>query len=375
MKRTVKIGLVGTGEIGQIHAQAHCEVDGTQLCIAALLQPEKEQALAAQYAAPLYGNLEALLADPSIDAVDICLPNHLHREFTVKALAAGKHVLCEKPIALTLEDTDAMIAASAEAGRFLMVAHPLRFWPEYLRAKEAIAAGTVGRVLWMDARRMVSLLAGTPGDQGWRHDPRRSGAAVLDMQIHDLDVFGWFFGPPQGLVARGLRSADGGLNHVVTHLEFAEGQQALVEASFMMQGNPLDIGFCILGDCGLLKYAFCPAEFALHNIKTDAPAKASPSLLLYRWGQEPQPLYTPEADSFRTAFREEVRYFAECVRTGTPPAVGAPQQARQALKLALASQCSCETGRPIQFTSNAIGANAGGLKVERRNGGPGLPAS
>jgi predicted dehydrogenase len=348
MSSTVTIGLVGTGEIGQVHAQAHSEVEGTRLCIARLVQPAKEQELAERHQAPLYESFDALLADPAVEGVDICLPNHLHREFAVRALVAGKHVLCEKPMALSLEDAGAMIAAAEKSARILMVAHVLRFWPEYLRAKAGIDDGMVGRVRLMTARRMVSLLAGTPGDQGWRHDPRRSGAAVIDMQIHDLDIFGWFFGPPRALVARGLRSADGGLNHVFTHLEFADGKQALVEASFMMQGNPLDIGFRILGDEGSLEYVFRPAEFALHQIKTDGPSKPMASLMLYRWGHDPQPLYTPEVDSFRIAFREEMRYFAQCVRMGTAPSVGTAEQARRALELALASKQSCESGDAIR---------------------------
>ena len=256
MSSTVTIGLVGTGEIGQVHAQA---AFGSRRD-PALHRPARPAGQGAgacgAHQAPLYESFDALLADPAVEGVDICLPNHLHREFTVRALAAGKHVLCEKPMALSLEDAGAMIAAAEKSARILMVAHVLRFWPEYLRAKAGIDDGMVGRVRLMTARRMVSLLAGTPGDQGWRHDPRRSGAAVIDMQIHDLDIFGWFFGPPRALVARGLRSADGGLNHVFTHLEFADGKQALVEASFMMQGNPLDIGFRILGDEGSLEYVF-----------------------------------------------------------------------------------------------------------------------
>ena len=175
MTRKVKIGLVGTGEIGQVHAKAHCEVEGTELCIAALIQPEAEKRLSAQQGVRLYPSFEALLEDPSVDGVDICLPNDLHREFAVKALEAGKHVLCEKPIALTLEDADAMIRAARKANRFLMIGHVMRFWPEACKAKEAVDAGAVGQPLAVSARRMVSLLAGTSGELGWRHN--RSAAA------------------------------------------------------------------------------------------------------------------------------------------------------------------------------------------------------
>jgi UDP-N-acetylglucosamine 3-dehydrogenase len=350
MTHAVKIGLIGTGEIGQVHAQAHAATPGTQLCLAALLQPEVEQQLAEKYRAPLYPSLDALLDDATVDAVDICVPNDLHREFAVRALAAGKHVLCEKPIALTLEDADAMIDAARRADRILMIGHVLRFWPEYREAKAALDAGAVGTPLAISARRMVSLLAGTQGEHGWRHDARRSGGAVLDLQIHDLDVFCWLFGSrPTSVFSRGLRSSDGAWSHVFTQLEFPGDRLAFVEASFMMRGNPIDIFLRVLGDQRSIEYTFAPAAFALHDIDTTNPAPPGPSLMLYGWKQPAQSLHVSESDSFARAFRNEVGYFAECVRTGARPAAGSTQQARLALEIALASQRSCETQSPVSL--------------------------
>ena len=142
------------------------ELAEVELCIAALIQPEVEQRLARQYGAQLYPNCEAMWDDPTVDAVVICVPSDLHREYTVQALQAGKHVLCEKPMALTLADADAMLEASRQAGRFLMIGHVLRFWPEWVATKVALAEGVVGKPLAISSRRMVSVLAGTQGDRG-----------------------------------------------------------------------------------------------------------------------------------------------------------------------------------------------------------------
>ncbi len=349
MKRSVRIALIGAGEIGAVHARAHAAAPGNELAAIYDVHPEQARRLAEQMGSQAASSLDALLDDPRVEAVDLCVPNHLHRELTVRALRAGKHVFCEKPIALDLEDADAMLAAAAQANRILMIGHVLRFWPEYVLAKEAIEQGRIGDLLLVSGRRMVSLLAGTPGADGWRRDPVRSGGAVLDMQIHDLDVFCWLLGKPESLVARGLRSADGAWNHVFTLVDFAGGRRAFTEASFMMQGNPLDIQFHILGTTGSLAWKYTPGTFVLHGVQAEA-SSGGPSLLLYQWGKEPEGLYTPGEDSFAVAMRDQLAYFAQCIREDTPPARAPAAESRMALVMALASCESCQSGRRINIS-------------------------
>lgn len=346
MTRPVRIALIGAGEIGAVHAHAHAATPGNELAAIYDIHPEQAARLAEQVGAGVASSLEAVLDDPSIEGVDICVPNHLHRDLAVRALEAGKHVLCEKPIALTLQDADAMLAAAERSQRFLMIGHMLRFWPEYVLAKRAIEDGRIGDLLLMSGRRMVSLLAGTPGADGWRHDPDRSGGAVLDMQIHDLDVFCWMLGVPESVVSRGVRSADGAWNHLFTVVDFAGGRKGFVEASFMMQGNPLDIQFHILGSTGSLAWRYTPGAFVLHGVQSEA-SSGGPSLVLYRWGREPEGLYTPAEDSFAVAMRGQLAHFADCIRTGQGPARAPATDSRIALALALASRESCQTGEVI----------------------------
>ena len=357
MTRLVNIALVGAGEIGAVHARAHAAVPGTRLAAVCDVHVEQAGRLAEQVGSTAVASLDAVLGDPQIEGMDLCVPNHLHRDLTVRALEAGKHVFCEKPMALTLDDADAMLAAADRAGRFLMIGHVLRFWPEYVLAKKAIDDGRIGDVLLMSGRRMVSLLAGTPGADGWRRDPSRSGGAVLDMQIHDLDVFCWLLGQPESLVARGVRSPDGAWNHVFTLVDFAGGRRAFTEASFMMQGNPLDIQFHILGSRGSLAWKYAPGGFALHGAQSEA-SSGGPSLVLYQWGKEREGLYTPTEDSFAIAMRDQVAYFADCIRTGTPPARAPAAESRMALALALASRDSCQSGQPIGIPASPIAETA-----------------
>ena len=348
MTRPVRIALIGAGEIGTVHARAYAAAPGNELAAIYDIHAEQAGRLAEQMGTTAASSLEAVLDDPSIEGVDICVPNHLHCDLTVRALEAGKHVLCEKPIALNLDDADAMLAAADRSKRFLMIGHVLRFWPEYVLAKKAIEDGCIGDLLLMSGRRMVSLLAGTPGADGWRRDPDRSGGAVLDMQIHDLDVFRWMLGDPESVVSRGVRSAEGAWSHVFTVVDFAGGRKGFVEASFMMQGNPLDIQFHILGSTGSLAWKYTPGAFVLHGVQGES-SSGGPSLVLYRWGREPEGLYRPAEDSFAVSMRDQVAYFADCIRTGQPPARAPATDSRLALALALASRESCQTGEDIRM--------------------------
>jgi predicted dehydrogenase len=348
MTRPVNIALVGAGEIGAVHALAHAAVPGTRLAAVCDVHVEQARQLAEQVGSTAVADLDALLADPQIEGVDLCVPNHLHRGLAIRALEAGKHVLCEKPISLCLDDADAMLAAAQQAGRFLMIGHVLRFWPEYVLARQAVSDGRIGEVLLASGRRMVSLLAGTPGADGWRRDPSRSGGAVLDMQIHDLDIFCWLLGRPESIFSRGVRSADGAWNHVFTLVDFAGGRRGFTEASFMMQGNPVDIQFHLVGTHGSLAWKYTPGVFALHGLQTES-SSGGPSLMLYRWGEDPVGLYTPVEDSFAIAMRDQVACFAQGIRTGTPPSNAPAAESRLALALALASRQSCETGQPVRL--------------------------
>src|SRR5262249_37879271 len=168
-----------------------------------------------------------------LHAVDICVPNDLHREYALKAALAQKHILCEKPIALSLEDAAAMVEAARSAGVLLLIAHPLRFWPEYVRIRYILRSGGLGRWFTITMRRMLSLLISARGEGGWRHSPERMGGAILDLQIHDLDFLYWTFGLPESVYCASVCSADGGRNHNHALFHFPGGMTALVESSYM----------------------------------------------------------------------------------------------------------------------------------------------
>jgi len=179
----MRIGIVGAGFMGTTHAAGWAETEATLAGFVAQSSAHA-QALAEQYQAQVYPDFEALLAD--VDVVDICNPTHLHYQMVLQAATAGKDIICEKPLARTLAQGREMIAACRLTGVKLLVAHVVRFFPEYAQARVAVANGDIGRPA------VVRLTRGTfrpkKAEDNWFVDFEKSGGMMLDLMIHDLDI-------------------------------------------------------------------------------------------------------------------------------------------------------------------------------------------
>jgi UDP-N-acetylglucosamine 3-dehydrogenase len=353
MTSAFRIGLAGTGDIGRLHARAIRAQHGIELCVCQGVKPAGAEAFAREFSTAVYPSYAAMLADPSVDAVDICVPNDLHRAYTEEAAAAGKHVLCEKPIALTLEDARAMAAAARRAGVLLIIGHPLRFWPEYVKMREVLRSCALGTCRAITMRRMLSLLAGVEGEQRWRHKPERMGGAILDLAVHDLDFLNWTFGMPESVYCSGARSDDGGWNHTAAVFRYGAGPVALVESSFMLQGDPMVFTAKAVCDRGSLDYAMDLQQFAMHALAGgDGGGTAhdhSATLVCYRAGLEPELLLNQEPNVLDAVFARELAYFVECARGRRENELMLAEDAIAALRLALAAKQSAETGEVVRI--------------------------
>ena len=138
----MRVGIIGAGFMGSTHAAAWAETEATLVGVLSASETEADL-LARKYNSRSYPTIEAIL--PDVDVIDVCTPTHLHYEMVLAAAAAGKHAICEKPLARTVEQGQDMIAACQRAGVRLLVAHVVRFFPEYALAKSLVAAGEVGR--------------------------------------------------------------------------------------------------------------------------------------------------------------------------------------------------------------------------------------
>lgn len=204
----LKVGMVGAGFMAKMHAECFRLIPDARITGVTGGGPERAKEFAAKYDCCYYPSLAALLSEGDPDMVDLCTPTDLHPSQTLAAAAAGKHVFCEKPIALTLEEAEAMIQACRAAKVKFMVAHVLRFWPEYTAIHDLAASGRLGKVLWASARRFT--YSPNWAKEGWHRDPCRSGGGVLDLHIHDLDYLSWILGPPKTVYSKGCCGPGGG---------------------------------------------------------------------------------------------------------------------------------------------------------------------
>jgi predicted dehydrogenase len=266
-----------------------------------------------------------LLADAGVDAVDLCVPTHLHAEMTVRALEAGKHVFCEKPMALTAADAGRMLHAADRADRLLMVGHVLRFWPEYVALKEMIDAVRYGRVCSAALRRV----SGRPDwdAAGWYAEPSRSGSAALDLHVHDADVVRWWFGGPGEVVSTGSEDERGGVEYVSTHYRFDGGPAVAAEGGWLRGAVPFVMAARVVFEQATAVY----------------DSSVSPTLRVFPAGGDPFTPGLPAAD----AYREELAYFTQCVESGRAPQRAVPADAQAAVALVEAELQSLRSRRAV----------------------------
>ena len=195
----VKVGIIGCGKIAQVrHIPEY--VDNPDVCLYGLFDINKERAqeLAQKYNCKAYGSYEELLADPEIDAVSVCVANNAHAQISIAAMKAGKHVLCEKPMAVTLEEWEAMVKTAKETGRYLMIGQNQRLAKAHVKAKQLIAEGAIGKVLTF---RTIFGHGGPetwsvdPGKNTWFFDKKKAAmGAMADLGIHKTDLIQYITG-------------------------------------------------------------------------------------------------------------------------------------------------------------------------------------
>ena len=276
----LRVGIVGFGFMGRMHYAQWKAMEGADvvaICDANpnIVEDTKKAVGNIEGAAgevdfdslDLYSDYNKMLTEAKLDAISITLPTFLHPNFSIKALEAGLHVLCEKPMALNVDDCRRMITAAAQSGKVLMIGHCVRFWPEYAKTKEIVDSGKYGKVIAATFQRLGA--APTWGDDNWFSDDARSGGVALDLHIHDTDYVQYLFGMPKSVFSRQAKAAGAGAIHITTQYIYddnkvvtAEGGWAMTPAfGFEMSFNIALEKATIVYDCTRTPaFGVCPAQ-------------------------------------------------------------------------------------------------------------------
>ncbi|TWT75583.1 Glucose--fructose oxidoreductase precursor [Posidoniimonas polymericola] len=332
----MRIGVAGIGFMGMVHYLSYQGIEGAE--VAAICDPNPrrragdwtgikgnfgpagEQMDLTGVAA--FESLDDLITCPEVDLVDLCLPPSLHADAAVAALEGGKHVFCEKPMAMTAAECDRMLAAAEANDRRLLIGHVLPFFPEYAWALEAIESGRHGRVVGGSFRRVIS-------DPAWlQHywDAAKVGGPMLDLHIHDAHFIRKAFGMPTGVTARGsLR--EGLAEHWHSLLEFAQpGLTTHVEGGVLNQaGRPFLHGFEIQLERATLMFEFAVTTTA----DGDQAGYTCPPTILEESGVATR-IELGDGDPMH-AFRRELQRVVEAVGQGADAGPLACELARDAI--------------------------------------------
>jgi predicted dehydrogenase len=273
-------------------------------------------------------NLDDLLADPSIDLIDLCVPTLAHPKLAIAALQAGKHVICEKPLARTAALARDIVEAARVAKGYFMPAMCIRFWPEYLWVKRAMDAQTYGRVLAARFRRVSE-----PPAWGREHffDGAKSGGAILDLHIHDADFVQFCFGRPKGVFASGFTLYSGAIDHVMAQYQVKGGAAVSAEGSWVMtEGHGFNMAYTVV-------FEQATVDFDL--------ARGADALRLFAKGQKPCTLKPDGGDGYIG----ELSHMVESIQTGRPPSLVTAQDGLSAVEICEAEERSIASGQLVKL--------------------------
>lgn len=336
----MRVGIVGAGSMAQAHTPAWKAIasSGAELVGVLAANLASAEAFAGENGLKAYATYDELLAD--VDLVDICLPTDLHHEFTIKAAQTGKHIFCEKPIALTVEDGRAMIAACEEAGVRLFIGQVLRFVPQYASAQMVVASGQIG----LPAVLRLSRAAYQPrkATDNWFTDESRSGGMVLDLMIHDYDYARWLAGDVIRVFAKSVRATrpDAPGDYALVTLRFQSGAIAHIEGGWAYPPGFFRTSLDIAGTEGVLEWSSDNSE-PVHTHLAAPPQ------------QEAAEVGLPPALLAESPFTVEIRHFYQSLVNGTPFSV-TPHDALAALQIGLAVRESLQTGRSITVDQGVL---------------------
>ena len=320
----MRVGILGLGFIGKMHLATFRNSGIAEVVAVADKNPENfepPKEAAGNIAVDLnavslegvtkYAEGDDLIADENVDVVLITLPTFLHKEYAIKALEAGKHVICEKPLALNSVEGQEIVDAAAKSDKLFFVGHCIRFWPAYDVAREIIQSGKYGKVKRAHFTRLSPKPTWSWG--GWLLGEKTGGGCLLDLHIHDVDYASYVFGEPASITTHALSNDPEGLGDVMTAFKY-DDKLVTIEGSWNHTPDfPFRMGFRIVCEEAAIEF----------NTQTDGKLHVYPA----EGGD-----ITPEV-SEEDGYTCEHRYFFDCIAQNKQPEIVNAESSNATLKL------------------------------------------
>jgi myo-inositol 2-dehydrogenase / D-chiro-inositol 1-dehydrogenase len=327
----MRFGIVGAGTMGGVHATGWKNTDAELVGVMSK-NHTAATVLAEKHNTKTFDSYEALLEQ--VDIIDICVPTDFHKDMVLQAAKAGKHIICEKPIALTVADGEAMIAACDKANVQLFIAMVVRFFPQYSAAQKAVSSGQLGNIGVMRFKRVSYQ---PTGDEAWFTNEARSGGMLVDLMIHDFDYARWLGGNVKRVFAKSVRTQDPSApsDYALVTLGFDDGRMALVEGGWAYPPGYFRTSVDIAGSDGVIEWRSDDAVTIQPFLKPTGEKGVA------RVG-------VPSSILAEDPYTTEIKHAYDCIKNNKPFLVTA-EDGLEALRIALAAKESLKTGKAIQL--------------------------
>jgi predicted dehydrogenase len=345
----VKVAILGAGFITDIHMESyHRFIPEAEVIAVYARKVEKAKAFAEKYNIPKWSDdLDDIIQNSGCDVVDVCLPNYLHANAVLKAALAGKHIIIEKPLAVTLEEADAMIAACREAGVKLMYAEELCFAPKYERVRQMVNEGAIGEIYMLKQSEKHS---GPHTD--WFYDITLAGGGVLmDMGCHAIGWFRWMLKNAKVMSVYASLSTvfhkrrTKGEDNSVVIIEFENGVTAVAENSWAKHGG-MDDRSEVHGTGGVIYADLFMGNAAVSYSKSGYGYAMEKADTTIGWS------FTVFEEAFNQGYPHELKHFIDCIRQNKQPLVTG-EDGRAVLEIIYAAYASAREGKKIMLPFTA----------------------
>jgi len=326
-----KVGILGAGFMGSTHAEAWLHTDASIYACTSKNEEQLKQ-FSKKYHAKIFPDLKSML--PEVDIVDICVPTYLHHKMVLMAAEAGKAIICEKPLSLTVDEGVQMVKACRAAGVKLLVGHVVRFFSEYAAARARVLAGEAGNIAVL----RLSRAAFQPFNEyeNWYVDIMKSGGMIQDLMIHDIDYARWVAGDVVKVFAKNISlstDSKAPFDHAMAILTHANGVITHLEGSWAMPKPIFRTSIEIGGSAGLIRYdseSATPINIALHKNVEDNDSVGLPGM--------------PMTES---PYTTQIKEFYDAISNDAPTRVSA-EDGLAAVQIARAAIESAKTGRAVE---------------------------